>query len=103
MDFMTIALSAITLGVVVMLGYYLVSTIGNSIPTPTYLNTCYGVNASAPGVCYGLNNYSLYLNDTAAISGIASTKTTVFSGFNLLTISIIVMAAFGIITIFVMS
>jgi len=81
MDFMTIALSAITLGVVVMLGYYLVSTISSTIPTPTLAN--------------GSTDYS-------AVTGITSAKTTIFSGFNLLTISIIVMAAFGIITIFVM-
>jgi hypothetical protein len=79
MDFMGIALSAIAIGTVVMVGYYLVSKISASIPTPT------------------LSNGS---TDTTAQTGIDNAKNTVFSGFSLITVGVIVLAAFGIIAIF---
>lgn len=79
MDFMGIALSAIAIGTVVMVGYYLVSKISSSIPTPT------------------LSNGS---TDTTAQAGIDNAKNTVFSGFSLITVGVIVLAAFGIIAIF---
>lgn len=76
---MGIALSAIAIGTVVMVGYYLVSKIGSSIPTPTYANGT---------------------TDTVAQTGIDNAKNTVFSGFSLITVGVIVLAAFGIIAIF---
>jgi hypothetical protein len=101
MDFMGIALSAIAIGTVVMVGYYLISKISSAIPTPTMYNSCYGENASDnTSVCYGEDTVNVTITDTTAQTGIDNAKNTVFSGFSLITVGVIVLAAFGIIAIF---
>jgi len=100
MDFMGIALSAIAIGTVVMVGYYLVSKISSSIPTPTIINPCLGENASVAGACFGADVTSASITDTVATAGIDNAKNTVFSGFSLITVGVIVLAAFGIIAVF---
>jgi hypothetical protein len=70
--FMEIAIGAIGIGIVLMVGYLVVAQVQSALPT---------VDA----------------NTTAAIS---ATKTTVFAGFGLVAVGIIVLAAFGLISVF---
>jgi hypothetical protein len=70
--FMEIAIGAIGIGIVLMVGYLVIAQVANALPV---------VDA----------------NTTAAI---VSTKTTVFAGFGLVAVGIIVLAAFGLINIF---
>ena len=72
--FMQIAIGAIGIGVVLMVGYLVVAQVRAALPTT-------GLNES---VVTGMNN----------------TQTTVFAGFALIAVGIIVLAAFGLISIF---
>ena len=72
--FMAIAISAIGIGIVVMVGYLVVAQVRAALPTS------------------GLSN--------ATTTGMDSTQTTVFAGFGLIAVGIIVLAAFGLINIF---
>jgi len=72
--FLDIAVAAIGIGVVVMVGYLVV----------------YNVKAALP----------LADADNATIEGIANAQTTVFAGFALVAVGIIVLAAFGLISVF---
>jgi len=76
--FMSIAITAIGIGIVVMVGYLVVAQVRSALPTS-------GLSASVAG------------NVTA---GLDSTQTTVFAGFGLIAVGIIVLAAFGLIQIF---
>ena len=71
--FMQIAIGAIGIGVVLMVGYLVIAEVKSALP------------ASA---------------DNATVAGIASTQTTVYAGFALIAVGIIVLAAFGLINIF---
>ena len=71
--FMEIAIGAIGIGIVLMVGYIVIAQVKTALPT------------SADG------------NVTA---GIAATQQTVFAGFGLIAVGIIVLAAFGLINIF---
>ena len=71
--FMQIAIGAIGIGVVLMVGYLVIAQVRAALP------------ASSDG------------NVTA---GLASTQTTVFAGFSLIAVGIIVLAAFGLINVF---
>ena len=75
--FMQIAIGAIGIGVVLMVGYLVIAQVRAALPTPT--------DALVAG------------NVTA---GLNSTQTTVFAGFGLIAVGIIVLAAFGLINIF---
>jgi len=70
--FMEIAIAAIGIGIVLMVGYLVVAQVRSALPV---------VDA----------------NVTAALN---STQTTVFAGFGLLAVGIIVLAAFGLINVF---
>jgi len=72
--FMSIAITAIGIGIVIMVGYLVVGQVRAALPTT-------GLNES---VAAGMN----------------SAQTTVFSGFALIAVGIIVLAAFGLIQIF---
>jgi len=75
--FMQIAIGAIGIGIVLMVGYLVIAQVRAALPTqPT----------DAAG------------NLTTA--GIASTQATVFAGFGLVAVGIIVLAAFGLINVF---
>lgn len=76
--FMQIAIGAIGIGIVLMVGYLVVAQVRAALPTQ---------DTSVPGA-----------NET--IAGIASTQATVFAGFGLIAVGIIVLAAFGLINIF---
>lgn len=75
---MEIAIGAIGIGIVLMVGYLVVAQVRASMPTS-------GLSASVLG------------NVTA---GMDSTQTIVFSGFALVAVGIIVLAAFGLISVF---
>ena len=70
--FMEIAIAAIGIGIVLMVGYLVVAEVKAALPV---------VDA----------------NVTAALN---STQSTVFAGFGLLAVGIIVLAAFGLINVF---
>ena len=76
--FMQIAIGAIGIGIVLMVGYLVIAQVRAALPTQ---------DTSIPGA-----------NET--IAGLASTQATVFAGFGLIAVGIIVLAAFGLINIF---
>lgn len=72
--FLDIAVAAIGIGVVVMVGYLVVYNVKSALP---------------------LENA-----DNETVQGIASAQTTVYAGFALVAVGIIVLAAFGLISVF---
>jgi len=71
--FMQIAIGAIGIGVVLMVGYLVIAQVRAALPAST---------------------------DGNVTAGLASTQATVFAGFGLIAVGIIVLAAFGLINIF---
>jgi hypothetical protein len=110
--FMEIAIAAIGIGIVLMVGYILLAQVKTALPIPTraYDNACYGhlinstvyCNTTAINCGPTTDNTSLTLtcNDAGYVSGTASTQVTVFAGFGLIAVGIIVLAAFGLISVF---
>jgi len=83
--FMQIAIGAIGIGVVLMVGYIVVAQVRTALPTDlTYQNASGDVVSASGDISDGLN----------------STQTTVFAGFGLIAVGIIVLAAFGLINVF---
>ena len=72
--FMQIAIGAIGIGIVLMVGYLVVAQVKAALPTE------------------GLDN--------TTTEGLDSTQATVFAGFGLIAVGIIVLAAFGLINVF---
>jgi len=72
--FMQIAIGAIGIGIVLMVGYLVIAQVRSALPTASLDNT--------------------------TIEGLDSTQATVFAGFGLVAVGIIVLAAFGLINIF---
>lgn len=72
--FMQIAIGAIGIGIVLMVGYLVIAQVRAALPTE------------------GLDN--------ATSDGMDATQATVFAGFGLIAVGIIVLAAFGLINIF---
>ena len=79
--FMEIAISAIGIGVVLMVGYLVISQVRGSM-----------ANAASAS----LDNVTAATYNASA----ASTQTTIYAGFGLVAVGIIVLAAFGLISIF---
>lgn len=71
--FMQIAIGAIGIGVVLMVGYLVIAQVRAALPTST---------------------------DGNVTAGLAATQSTVFAGFSLIAVGIIVLAAFGLINVF---
>ena len=71
--FMQIAIGAIGIGVVLMVGYIVIAQVRAALPDSA---------------------------DENVTEALASTQTTVFAGFGLIAVGIIVLAAFGLINIF---
>ena len=71
---MQIAIAAIGIAVALMVGYVVVAYVEDSLPTD------------------GLNE--------SVTTGIQNARETVFSGFNLIAVGVIVLAAFGLISVF---
>jgi len=76
--FMEIAIGAIGIGIVLMVGYLVIAQVRAALPLSSLDNATRG-------------------NVTA---GMDSTQSTVFAGFGLIAVGIIVLAAFGLINIF---
>jgi hypothetical protein len=112
--FMEIAIGAIGIGIVLMVGYLIIAQVYNSVSPASvyanYQNSCYG----------RLNNDTTYCNTTAVAcgpttdnvsvlircansglsTGLSSAQTTIFAGFGLLAVGVIVLAAFSLIKVF---
>jgi len=69
---MEVAVAAIGIGVVVMVGYIVVSQVRDALTT----------------------------TDSATNTSLNSAKTTIFSGFSLIVVGVIVLAAFGLVQVF---
>jgi len=80
--FMQIAIGAIGIGVVLMVGYLVIAQVRAAMPT-----------ISGDTTAANLTNANI-------TEGMASTQATVFAGFGLVAVGIIVLAAFGLINIF---
>ena len=101
--FMQIAIGAIGIGIVLMVGYLVIAQVKVALPTPQVANTCLGVdnaNITTQPDCFGLDNSSTYIDDSTFVANLNGTETTVFAGFGLIAVGIIVLAAFGLINIF---
>jgi len=122
--FMQIAIGAIGIGIILMIGYIVVSQVRSALPDATTIqvnNDCYGLvgtDLSTGTTCVnvsttytaptcGTTNLTAY-NSTAIVdcpnvgytSGTSAVQVTVFAGFGLIAVGIIVLAAFGLINIF---
>jgi hypothetical protein len=96
--FMEIAIGAIGIGIVLMVGYLVIAQVKSALPTSYMTNPCYNLNLS--GSCSGGDNTSATIVDTSVGTGLSSTQATVFAGFGLIAVGIIVLAAFGLINVF---
>ena len=83
-----------------MVGYLVIAQVRNALPTPQIANPCLGENVSAAGDCFGMDNVSVQIDSTEYTSGVSGTETTVYAGFGLIAVGIIVLAAFALINIF---
>ena len=97
--FMQIAIGAIGIGIVLMVGYLVVAQVNAALPTPQVANECLGQVGIDPA-CAGGDNVSTYVDDSTFVDGVSATQATVFAGFGLVAVGIIVLAAFGLINIF---
>ena len=110
--FIQIAIGAIGIGIVVMIGYLIISQVRTSLPTPqeTYPNSCLNKNLSDTTYCNTTsvncgpisdNTSSTVTCDSVAYTtGADGAQTTIFAGFTLVAVGIIVLAAFGLISVF---
>ena len=121
--FMQIAIGAIGIGIVLMVGYLVIGQVRSSLPTTTanvdVANECIGqVGAEATGTCVNASGVYTFPNcgatDVAGSNlsslvscpnigyslGTSSVQVTVFAGFALIAVGIIVLAAFGLINVF---
>ena len=124
--FMEIAIGAIGIGIVLMVGYLVISQVRSALPASANVqvqNPCYGligttgvptatcVNETATyytstALCGTANltgtNTSTFISctNTGYASGTSGVQATVFAGFGLLAVGIIVLAAFGLINVF---
>ena len=121
--FMQIAIGAIGIGVILMVGYIVIAQVRSALPSASTIgiqNPCLGrvglasttacTNTTgtytAPALCGGTNLTGF--NTTAQIgcpnvgytTGTAAVQVTVFAGFGLVAVGIIVLAAFGLINVF---
>jgi hypothetical protein len=112
--FMQIAIGAIGIGIVLMVGYLVIAQVNTGITggaQVSYTNPCYLQNLNSATYCSN-NTAPCYItpnvNNTATVSciphdvnvSLANTQTTIFAGFGLLAVGIIVLAAFGLINVF---
>jgi hypothetical protein len=117
--FMAVAITAIGIGIVVMVGYLVLGQVRGALPTSAtstqFINTCKGTmdngaTLCTPTGCVESFNYtvtptantsSLITCTNAAVgTGQTSVMTTAFAGLGLVAVGIIVLAAFGLIQIF---
>lgn len=86
--FMQVAVGAIGIGIILMVGYIVVSQVRVALPTSLQY--------------YEWNGTENVLVDASAnmSSSLGATQATVFAGFGLVAVGIIVLAAFGLINVF---
>jgi len=109
---MEIAIGAIGIGVVLMVGFIIVSQVRNSLPVPQaqYANACLNsplndttfCNTTAVSCGPISDNTSAFVTcaNEGYVSGTSGVQVTIFAGFGLVAVGIIVLAAFGLINIF---
>ena len=103
--FMQIAIGAIGVGIVVMVGFLIIAQVRVALPV-TIRNPCFGIvnDTEACNVSthpkYAGTNDSVTIIDNRTAEGILGVQTTVFAGFALIAVGIIVLAAFGLINVF---
>ena len=85
--FMAIAIGAVAVGVILMVGYLLVAQVKDAMPTGTYVDW--------NGTDVVQTNFS-----GAYKTSMDGNQATIFAGFGLLAVGIIVLSAFGLISIF---
>jgi len=114
--FMQIAIGAIGIGIVLMVGYLIIAQVkaalinsGAATPSYTISNPCAGeYEARASLACNntcstgGFDNVSssITCSDTNITQAMNATQATIFAGFALIAVGIIVLAAFGLINVF---
>ena len=117
--FMAIAITAIGIGIVVMVGYLVLGQVRGALPTLTttaYLpNDCLGTiaNYTTTPTCTPTNCASAIASSTVNVSGAlvqcvdtrvgigqTGVMTTAFAGLGLIAVGIIILAAFGLIQVF---
>ena len=118
--FMEVAIGAIGIGIVLMVGYVIISQVRVALPSTVQMqvpNPCYqraindttycnvtSYSDSTYGVITGgpFSNTTQFVTSTNSNVGVAlgATQVTVFAGFALIAVGIIVLAAFGLINIF---
>lgn len=117
--FMEIAIGAIGIGVVLMVGFIVVSQVRTALPSASTVqvqNPCYHHALNNPTYCNVstftvgpetfpgpiTDNTSTFLSqpNVGFDTGASSVSVTVFAGFGLIAVGIIVLAAFGLINIF---
>jgi len=113
--YMAIAVTAIGIGIVVMIGYLVLGQVRGALPAPSggtvFNNDCVGTwdgltPCSPTGCVESFNttaiNTSAQISCTDASVGTGQTgvMTTAFAGLGLVAVGIIVLAAFGLIQVF---
>jgi len=114
--FMEIAIGAIGIGIVLMVGFVIISQVNSALPIPSLgANPCYGSwigsevweNNSVTGATTcnvtlypSAQNVTAGLTNTNVTNGLGTLQVTIFAGFGLIAVGIIVLAAFGLINIF---
>ena len=110
--FMELAIGAVALGIVVMIGYIIISEVQAAIPTPQaqYTNSCLGHLLNDTTFCNTTDvtcgpisdNTSAFVtcDNAGYVTGTASAQSTIFAGFGLIAVGVIVLAAFGLINVF---
>ena len=112
--FMQIAVGAIGIAVILMVGYIVVSqvrtAVSGSTPQAQYANSCQGYpindttfcNTTAVNCGPLTDNTSAYVtcDNAEFLAGASTTQVTIFAGFGLVAVGIIVLAAFGMINVF---
>ena len=110
--FMQIAIGAIGIGIVLMVGYLVIANVRVALPTPqqSYNNSCYGAALNDTTFCNTTavtcgpitdnTSVTITCDSVSFVDGITGTQATIFAGFGLVAVGIIVLAAFGLINIF---
>lgn len=116
---MQVAIGAIGIAIVLMVGYIVVSQVRSALPTDSTIqvqNPCYGYLLNDTTNC-NVSTYTvagetftgpisdnassfISVSNEALTSGTAAVQVTIFAGFGLVAVGIIVLAAFGLINVF---
>jgi len=113
--FMQIAIGAVGIGIVLMIGYLILAQVksalansGAATPSYTVTNPCYNMTEAHGTAACNVTCYPTFDNTSTTVSctnqnitnAMNRTQTTIYAGFALIAVGIIVLAAFGLINIF---